>query len=300
MKIYIIGSGGVGGYFGGKLAKAGNDVTFLARGDHFDAIKANGLTVKNTDEDFIIKPAKVIKDVSEISNPDLILFTVKTYDTESISKELVKYVNENTVIITFQNGIDNDLKIKDLIKNAQVYPGIAYVVSAKTEPGVISQTGGLKKLVFGDRESSSNGKLKEIETLIRNAGIDANVTEDIVSDLWKKFIFINAFSGMTSFYKQSIGDVLKDEDKLKMYEDCVRESINVAKKLNVKLPETIFEDTMKLSKDTNPLAKSSLLLDIENNRRNEIDSLNGTLVRLGEENNVEVRVNEKIYKAIKD
>ncbi len=300
MKIYIIGSGGVGGYFGGKLAKAGNDVTFLARGDHFDAIKANGLTVKNTDEDFIIKPAKVIKDVSEISNPDLILFTVKTYDTESISKELVKYVNENTVIITFQNGIDNDLKIKDLIKNAQVYPGIAYVVSAKTEPGVISQTGGLKKLVFGDRESSSNGKLKEIETLIRNAGIDANVTEDIVSDLWKKFIFINAFSGMTSFYKQTIGDVLKDEEKLKMYEDCVRESINVAKKLNVKLPETIFEDTMKLSKDTNPLAKSSLLLDIENNRRNEIDSLNGTLVRLGEENNVEVRVNEKIYKAIKD
>ena len=130
MKIYIVGTGGVGGYFGGVLAKVGNDVTFVARGENFKAIRENGLIVKSVIGNFTVKAIKVIEKISEIKNPDLIIFTVKTYDTESVAKELDFVVNGKTIIITFQNGIDNDNEIKKYIQNAQVYPGVTYVVSA--------------------------------------------------------------------------------------------------------------------------------------------------------------------------
>ena len=131
MKIYILGSGGIGGYFGSLFAKAGLDVTFIARGENYKAIKENGLIVKSVVGNFEIKPAKVIESISKITDPDLIIFSVKTYDTEIVAKELSSVVNENTIILTFQNGVDNDIRIRKIISNTQVYPGVAYVITAK-------------------------------------------------------------------------------------------------------------------------------------------------------------------------
>ena len=182
MKIHIIGSGAVGGYFGGLLAKAGNDVTFVARGEHYQAIKNNGLIVKNVISDFVIKPAKVIENISDIINPDLIIFTVKTYDTDSAAIKLAQVVNRDTVIITFQNGVDNDSQIKKYIKS-EVYPGAAYVISTKTGSGIIEQTGGLRKLIFGDRSNPNNDRLTKIEEVMRKAEIDAKVSDDITRDI---------------------------------------------------------------------------------------------------------------------
>lgn len=298
MNIYVIGTGGVGGFFGGKLALAGNDVTFLARGESYEKIKSEGLVIKSVDGDFSINPAKVINSYDEITNPDLIFFAVKTYDTEEVAKALAEHVTSESVIISFQNGIRNELAIQQYVKSAEVYPGIAYVISAKIAPNIISQTGGLKRLVFGDKHNSNNQKLKKIEELFRDAGIDAILSSDIEADVWKKYIFINAFAGMTALLSSPIGKILENADYTQMYEDCVRENIAIAKKMNVNLPETIFEDTMKLSRNTNPAAKSSLLIDIENNRRTEIESLNGMIVRLAAECAVDVPVNEKIYRAL--
>lgn len=299
MKIYVIGTGGVGGFFGGKLSLAGIDVTFFARGESYEKIKSEGLVIKSVDGDFSINPAKVINSYDEITNPDLIFFAVKTYDTEEVAKALAEHVTSESVIISFQNGIRNELAIQQYVKSAEVYPGIAYVISAKIAPNIISQTGGLKRLVFGDKHNSNNQKLKKIEELFRDAGIDAILSSDIEADVWKKYIFINAFAGMTALLSSPIGRILENADYTQMYEDCIRENIAVAKKMNVHLPETIFEDTMKLSRNTNPAAKSSLLIDIENNRRTEIESLNGMIVRLAAECAVDVPVNEKIYRALK-
>lgn len=299
MKIYVVGSGGVGGYFGGLLAKAGNDVTFVARGEHYQAIKENGLTVKSVAGGFEIKPTQVIESVSEIVNPDLIIFTVKTYDTDSTAKELASVVNEDTVIITFQNGVDNDNQIKKYVKNAQVYPGVAYVISTRTKPGVIEQTGGLRKLIFGDRNNLGNPKLRELEKLMKNAGIDAIASDDITRDLWKKFMFIVAFSGVTAVCRSSIGKVLSNQLTKSLYERCLREAVVVAKAMKVNVADDAFESIMTISGNTAPDSKSSLLVDIENNRNNEIETLNGTLVRFAEENKIDVPVNDLIYGAIK-
>lgn len=299
MKIYVIGTGGVGGYFGGVLAKAGNDVTFVARGEHYLAIKEKGLTVKNVLENFTIKAAKAVQNISEIKNPELIIFTVKTYDTESVSKELGAVVNNDTIIITFQNGVDNDSEIKKQIKNASVYPGVAYLISSRKEPGVIEQVGGLRRLIFGDRNDKGNLKLKEIEQLMKQASIDAVCSDNITRDIWKKFMFIVAFSGMTAICRSPIGKILVDPVTKSVYERCAREAVEVAKAIGVNVANDAFETIMKTSTNTAPDSKSSLLIDIENKRKTEIETLNGTLVRFAKEKNIDVPINELIHAAIK-
>lgn len=300
MKIYIVGTGGVGGYFGGLLAKGGLDVTFLARGENYEALKENGLIVKSVAGDFTVKPAQVIEKIAEITNPDLVIFSVKTYDTESIAKELTSVVNENTVILTFQNGVNNDNEIKKIIKNAQVYTGVAYVITAKTKAGVIEQTGGLRKLVFGDRENQNNLKLKEIEEIMRGVGVDATASNDIERDVWKKFMYICPFAGLTAIHRKTIGEILANSDTEKQYEECLKETISVARAKGVNVSDNAFEEVMTTTRNTAPTSKSSLLLDLENNSKNEVETLNGTLVMFAKELNIPVPVNELIYETIKE
>lgn len=295
MKIYVVGTGGVGGYFGGLLAKAGNNVTFVARNESFLALKKDGLVVKSVVGDFEIKSIQVIENISEIKDPDLVLFTVKTYQTEEVATELAKVVSQKTIIITFQNGIDNDESIKKHIPNGNVYPGVAIIISAKTGANIISQTGGPRKLTFGDRNNSNNKNLREIETLMKNASIDASVSDDITRDLWTKFLFIIPFAGLTAMYQKPIGEILSDPIKKKQYKDCLSEVIDVANSMNVKMNNDVFESVMTMTTNMVATAKSSLLVDIENGRPTEIETLHGTLLKLAREKGIEAPINNEIY-----
>lgn len=299
MKIYIVGVGGVGGYFGGVLAKAGLDVTFVARGENYKALKENGLTVKSIAGDFNVKPVQVINNISEIINPDLIIFSVKTYDTDDVARQLSGVVNKNTIILTFQNGVENDFQIKKFVEGAQVYPGLSYIITAKTSSGTIEQTGGPKKLIFGDRENSNDPRLKEIEKLMGDAGVNAVYSDDIERDMWKKFIYICSFAGITALHRINNEEILSNPEIEKQYEDCLRETISVAKAKGVTVSENAFEEAMATTNNTTPSAKSPLLLDIENGRKNEIETLNGTLVGFAKDLNIKVPVNELIYNEIK-
>ena len=300
MKIYIVGSGAVGGYLGGLLAKAGNDVTFVARGDHYKVIKNKGLKIESIkDGNFIIKPAKVTEKISLIKNPDLIIITVKTYDTEFVSKELSNVVSSKTKIITFQNGIENDKIIKKYVTKAKVYPGVAYTVSGRVEPGIIKQSGGLCKFIFGDRKNPRNIYIKEIEKMMKYSGVDATFSEDIERDLWMKYIFINAMTGLTALSRTNVGTVVKDRILRNLYERCLRECIEVAKMEKVKIPIEIFNSIIRISESTNKEAKFSMLVDIENGRKTEIEALNGTLVKLAKKHKIDVPINETIYGALR-
>lgn len=299
MKIYIVGTGGVGGYFGGRLARAGHDVTFVARDQHRAAIETKGLRVKSIAGDFSVMPANVIGQVAEIADPDLVLFAVKTYDTDKASEALAPVVHKDTTIITFQNGVDNDHQIKRHVKNGAVYPGVAYIVSTRTEPGLIEHTGGPGKLIVGDRNDPDNRRLEEIVQLMVDSGIDAAASDDIARDLWKKYMFINAFSGMTAVCRSPIGEVLGDPQTRCLYERCVREAIAVAAAMDVNLAGDAFASIMTISANFAPGSKSSLLVDVENNRSNEIEALNGALVRLARKHQVDVPINALIHGAIK-
>ncbi len=299
MKTYVIGTGGVGGFFGGMLARAGMDVTFLARGEHYEAIKTRGLTVKSVVGDFQVKPAKVVGSIPEIKAPDLVMFTVKTYDTAEAARQLADVVGESTIIISFQNGVENDREIKKYVKGAGVFPGLAFVASTRTAPGVIEQTGGARKLIFGDRESPSNEGLSKVQQMMAEAGIDAAVSADIKRDLWEKFIFICAFSGMTAICRSAIGKVLSDPPARESYEGCVREAITVAKASGTGTTDALFDKVMQISQSFPADSKSSLLVDIENGRRNEIETLNGALVRAGQSCRLSVPINQLIYSGIR-
>ena len=299
MKIYIVGTGGVGGYFGGKLAQAGNDVTFISRGNFFNAMKQNGLTVNSVDGSFKIYPVQVIDCIDKIVNPDLIIFSVKTYDTETVAKQLKNTVLDKTIILTFQNGIDNDIKIGKYIKNNHIHPGIAYIISAKGEDGVINQTGGLKRLIFGSRKGQNNKYLKNIYEIFKSSKIDTILSENVETELWKKFIFINAFSGITAMCRATIGDIRRDKYSYDLYKRCVTETITVAKNLNIKLSKTIYKDIINITEGTELNSKSSLLIDIENSRKNEIEILNGKVVELADKLKIDVPINKAIYSSIK-
>lgn len=300
MKIAVIGAGGVGGYFGGLLANAGEDVTFVARGDHGRALKERGLMVRSVAGDFKVNPVKVIETIADLDSPDLVLFTVKTYDTQVAAAALAKVVGNNTLIITFQNGVDNDLAIKQIIPHALVFPGVCYVISARAEPGVIEQIGGARKLIFGARNPNDNHSLEPIEKLMRQAGIDAALSPHILTDQWKKYIFITAFAGMTAMTRKPIGEILVNPETRAQYESVVKESITVAERLGIDLPEDIFNITMETTTKTAPASKSSLLIDIENGRRNEIETLNDYIVKLASQfADLSVPMNERIYKEIK-
>ena len=302
MKIYIIGIGGVGGYLGGRLAKTNNNITFVARGN-YQAIKKEGLKIKSLSGSFKIKPVQVIKKISEIKNPDLIIFTVKTYDTKNVAKKLATIVNKNSQIITFQNGIDNDLEIKKYIKNISIYPGIIYTVSKKTKPNLIEQTETpqkfVKELIFGDRDKPYNSKLENIQKIFKKAGIDSKISKNIIKDLWFKYIFISAFSGMTTVCNSTIGKILDNPFTKSTYEKCIKETIKIAKAMKVNIPQNTFKIIMTISNKTNPKSKSSLLADITNKRKNEIETLNGKIVKLAKEKNINVPINEFIYGIIK-
>jgi len=299
MKVYIVGSGGAGGYLGGLLARSGKDVTLVARGEHYRAIRAKGLKIRSVLGDFEVRPVGVIDRISNMMNPDLIIFSVKTYDTEQTAKDLKPVVGKDTILISLQNGVENDREIKKHIPHGRIYPGIAYLASARTRPGFIEQTGGPRKFIFGDRQDPENPKLKEVEAYMREAGVDALVSADITRDLWKKFMFIVAFSGMTAICRSPIGKVLGDPLTEGLYERCAKEAIRVAESMNIPVEEWAFENIMTNSRNFPPDSKSSLLVDIENHRRTEIETLNGSLVRLAKSKNIDVPINEVIYGAIK-
>ncbi len=304
MKIYIVGTGGVGGYIGGLLAKTGNDVTFVARKRNYYTIKEKGLTVKTIKENFKVKPAKVINSISKIKNPDLIIFTVKTYDTAKVAKKLAETINPNTQIVTFQNGIDNDIQIKKYKKKAKVYPGIIYTVSTKTKPGIIHQTETplkfVHELIIGDRKNTNKPKIIKIINLFKKSKIDAVISNDIKKDLWIKFIFISAFSGITTAYRSNIGEILQNPNTKSSYKKCLKETINVAKKLKINIPNNTLKTLIKVSEKTNQKSKSSLLIDIENKRKNELESLTGKLVKLARKEKIDTPINNLIYETIKN
>jgi 2-dehydropantoate 2-reductase len=299
MRIYVVGAGGVGGWLGGMLARVGLDVSFVARGEHAQAMRKQGLQVKSVTGDWVVKPAKVIESISDIVDPELIIFTVKTYDTARVAPQLAEVMTDKTSIISFQNGVDSDEQIKQFVKKGSVYPGVAYIVSARTAPGVIEQTGGLRKFIIGGREQGVDSRLQQVVTMLQTAKLDAALSEDITRDLWKKFLFIIPFAGMTALCRSPIGPILAQLQTKASLERLLNEAIAVAQACQVALPTTIFDDVRDTINYMEPHAKASLLVDLEQGRHTEIEALHGAVVRYARELELDVPLNELVYGAIR-
>ncbi|MFN8390551.1 MAG: 2-dehydropantoate 2-reductase [Bdellovibrionota bacterium] len=302
MKIAVIGTGGVGGYFGGKLARAGHDVTFVARGAHYDALASRGLTVKAVDGDFQVHPLRVVDRIGKLDRPDLVLVATKTYDRDVAGAQLREVVSPSTTVIPLLNGIDNDLRLQALLPGTRVYAGLAYVISARTEPGVIVQSAGPRTLVFGERKNPENRALQAIASMMREAGIDATAAADIEEQLWIKFLWIVTFAGMTSVCRSSIGAIVNDPESYALLVRCCDEAIAVGRAEGVSIGDVAraqILDKAEKYRTVGSDAKASMLVDIEHGRQTEIDSLNGAIVRLARSHGLSVPIHETITCAVK-
>src|ERR687890_1033593 len=210
MRIAVVGVGGTGGYFGGLLARAGQDVTFIARGAHLEALRARGLTVESKLTGTFTVAVQATDTPSEVAPVDLILFCVKTYDTDTAAESIRPLIRPDTMLISLQNGIDNEERIARAAGYTSRLGAVAYVVSAIKATGVVAQTAGPGKIILGELPGGASARTERLRNLLQRAGIAAEVHPDIRVVLWQKFLFICAFSGVTAVTRLPIGTILAD------------------------------------------------------------------------------------------
>lgn len=299
MKIAIMGTGGVGGYFGGLLARSGMPVTFIARGAHLAAMREKGLRVRSVAAgDFTLAPVQATDRPADIGPVDLVLFCVKTYHTAEAARALLPLIQEHTTVLTLQNGVDNAERLGAILGEEHVLAGPVYIASAIEAPGIIHQSGGPCKIILGERDGRITERVERIYTTFQQAHISCELTSNVRKALWEKFVFICGFSGMTALLRAPGGLILDCPETTALYREAMQEIVTLGRSLGVDLEEELVERYMQLTETFRSL-KSSLLVDLEQGRRLEIDALQGTVVRLGREKGIPTPVNRFIYACLK-
>ncbi len=299
MHIAILGAGGIGGYYGGLLARSGQEVTFLARGEHLAAIQEQGLRVESVHGDFTVRPAQATHDAEEVGPVDLILVTVKSYDLEMAAEAARALVGPKTVAIPLLNGLDAAERLASVWGDEPVLAGLTYISSSVAAPGIIRQVSPRRRIVFGERDGTITPRAERIRDVLAASGIEVALTTTIYVDLWEKFIFIAAISGVCCLARQPIGRVLDTAETRQLYTDALREVEAVGLARGMALPANIVEQTLRLTEGFAPETKPSLLADLEAGRRLELEAMSGTVVRYAREARVPTPVHRVIYAALK-
>jgi len=298
MRIAIVGSGGVGGYFGGRLAAAGTDVTFLARGAHLDAMRARGLRIDSPKGNLHLSSVKAESDPAAVGPVDVVFFAVKLYDTEGALPLLPPLVGPRTVVVGFQNGVETVGTLTRAVGAPHTAGGVSYVSAVIAEPGVIRHTA-MDHLIFGMPDGSPSPQLESLLEACRPAGFQVTLSRDITVDIWTKFVRISVFSAMTAVTRSPIGVIVNDPELLEMLKAAARETLAVAHARGVRVAGTIDEDVAVAYKALPPQAKASMLEDLERGRRIELPWLSGAVVRLGREVSVPTPIHSLISTVLK-
>jgi len=299
MKIGVIGIGAVGGYFGAKLAHAGQDVTFIGTESSVSALKEKGLCIKSYQGDFEIKNPKVAHDFRRIADCDIILFCLKSYNTEEVAKALKPKISEHSLIISMQNGVENEEILSKIFGPERVIGAVVYITSSVPEKGVIKHTG-YGKVVFGELTGEITDRLRKIEKLFIDSNIPAGISTDIKKDLWKKLILNTAYNGFTSIIKKPLVKFHDIPEAEEMFIKVLKEGQMVAQKEGLNITDKDIEDLMKVTKtEAFVNFKTSTLQDIEAGKPIEIDSLQGAVIKAAQKHNVDVPLNKLMYALLK-
>jgi 2-dehydropantoate 2-reductase len=293
MKIAIFGSGGVGGYFGGRLAAAGEDVTFLARGAHLAAMQQDGLHIASPLGDVHLPKVQATDRPQAVGPVDVVLFTVKLYDVEASAASLGPMIGPDTVVITLQNGVDAMDMVATHVGGDHVAGGAAYIVVVIDKPGHLRHTTA-QQLVFGERDGRRSDRLVAFEQAGIRAGFQAQASNDVQSVLWTKFVRLATWSGMTTVTRSPMGVVRDTPATYDMMMAAIEEVIAVGKASGVTFPPDLMDGTIKLIKNFPAASKSSMLEDIERGRRLELPWLSGAVVRIGREVGVPTPIHQFI------
>lgn len=295
MNILVLGSGGVGGYYGGLLSKQGHDVTFIARGEHLKAIQASGLQVKSIHGDFTVSPARATDDPASVAEPDLILFCVKTYSTDEGVQAIKPVVGKDTTVLSLQNGIDAPERIGKALGMEHMIGGATWISSAVASPGLIKQMSEFRRVVIGELNGQKTPRVEAIYQAFKDTGITAELSEDILKVMWSKFVFITAASSFGSLTRLPIGAYRSVPETRALITQLLGEADAVARRQGVDLDADIIQKTMAFIDNNGPNIKPSMQLDVEAGRRTELDSLVGVVGRKGRELGVPTPLADAIY-----
>jgi 2-dehydropantoate 2-reductase len=299
MKILIIGSGGVGGFYGAKLVRAGHDVTFVARGAHLQAMQKTGLHIEN-DWGIALALSKVnaIEDFRAVRHPDLVLIAVKLWDLKDIAEQLKDVVGPSTTVLSLQNGVIKDIVLKKAFGDQAVIGGVGYVATSIGRPGVIRQVGDLQKIRLGAYGGVHSPVVTELAASFASVGIDALVSDDIQRVLWEKFVFLVGLSAMTCLTRLTIGPIRENAVSRHMLQSVISEAVNVGLARQVALPADYAARAMVLVDQLPYTMTSSMFHDLEKGNRMELPWLSGGVIALAEEAGVQVPVNQFIADAL--
>ena len=297
MKIAIIGTGGVGGYFGGRLAMAGNDVTFVARGAHLAAIRENGLTVKSIHGDFLVKPAQATSDIASIGKADLVIVATKAWQVKEVAGDIFKITGPQTMVLPLQNGVLASNELKEVLPAQNVISGLCRIISKIDVPGVINHFAVDPTIVFGECDNTRTERMNQLDALFKLARIKSKHAEDVQSELWKKFTSI-CVSGLLGITRSTYGEVRECPETREMMFRLFNEIVDLARVRGVNIETDFVQKTMSFI-DTFPYdSTSSLTRDVWEGKPSELEYQNGTVVHLAEKAGIEVPVNRFIYHAL--
>jgi 2-dehydropantoate 2-reductase len=299
LRIAVMGTGGVGGYFGARLLAGGDDVTFIARGAQLRAIKDRGLTVESELGTVETGPVTATDDPASVPPPDVILFCVKLWDVEDAARLMKPMVGAHTAVIPLQNGIDSQERIAGIVGARAVMGGVAHISATVTAPGRIRHTGKLQRLTFGEMDGSRSARAQSFLESCTRAKIEGRLSERIAEAVWDKFIFLVAFSGMTALIRTGIGPIRDDAETFAMFRAAMAEVIAVARAKGVAFSYDPMAQWLKAISAMPRNYRASMLEDLERGRRLELPWLSGAVARMGAELGVDVPVNRFIATALK-
>jgi 2-dehydropantoate 2-reductase len=299
MRIAVMAAGALGGYFGARLAAAGHNVFFIARGANLKAIQKSGLKVESVLGDVHLASPNVTDTPTEVGPVDIVLFAVKLWDTEDAAKRTLPFVGSGTRVIPLQNGIDSPDILAPILGNEVVAPGSAYIATVISSPGVVTHTSQFARMVVGRRDGMEDPVLMTFVDAARDAGIDISFSNNIDRDRWQKFVFLVGLSGATASIRLPLGPILQDPDTRHFFHGLMKEVVAVGIANGISLPPDFADDRLKFGDESPSTFKASMLHDLERGNRLELDWLAGRVVQLGWELGVPTPNNEAVYNILK-
>lgn len=296
MRVAVMGAGAVGGYFGGRLAAAGQEVAFIARGKHLEAMKKQGLQVKSPKGDLSIR-SLFTSDPREVGPVDLILFCVKSYDTEEAAKRLAPMMGDETIILSLQNGVDNPERIAAVWGRGRTRPGVVFLGARVSMPGMVEHSAS-GQIVFGELSGEGNEKSKAIQELFLSAQVPCTLSAEIQRIMWKKLLWNAPICAISCLTRATVKEILESDSLKKLATDCMGEVREAGRAQGVDLNPSDMNEVWELSRNLGNF-KPSMLQDLEAGKPLEYEALNGIVVRLLREAGKEAPVNQIFYAALK-
>lgn len=298
MKILIMGSGAVGGYYGAVLNRSGHEVTFVARGEHLRLVRENGLQIRSVTSGTFVSRVEVTDRTERLKSYDLVLFCVKSYDNESAINLIRPVVGDNTTVLTLQNGIGSGVQLCSVFGDDKVLLGVTYVDAALQSPGVVAEFGGPGRLIFGEIDQLGSGRSLMIRDAFVDAGVNVELSDCVESELWRKFLYICAWSGMICITRSSMDQILAYPGTERMTINVMKEVQLVAREKGIDIADSDIQTAMQTFRDSTEDSVSSMFIDLQSGKPLEIDVLNGAVARMGAKYGVTTPANNFIYECL--